>query len=131
MSFSPTIAAGIFVVLSVVAIAFQVALLFGAPWGHLTLGGKYTGALPPRVRPVAAISAALLGAFALIVLARARLAFHELHDVARTAVWFPIAYLVLGSILNTITPSKAERRLWLPIILLLLVSSLVVALLAP
>ena len=117
--------------MSVVAIAFQVALLFGAPWGHLTLGGKYTGALPPRVRPVAAISAALLGAFALIVLARAQLAFHELHNVARTAVWFPIAYLVLGSILNTITPSKAERRLWLPIILLLLVSSLVVALLAP
>jgi len=41
------------------------------------------------------------------------------------------AYLVLGSILNTITPSKAERRLWLPIILLLLACSLVVALLAP
>jgi hypothetical protein len=120
------IAAWLFVALTAFTVAFQVALLCGAPWGHLTLGGKYTGALPPRARVAPAVSIVLLSAFALIVLSRAGIVLA--HEWARVAVWLPVAYLVLGAVLNTITPSKAERRLWLPVILALLACALVVAL---
>ncbi|MDZ4746142.1 MAG: hypothetical protein SGJ05_09095 [bacterium] len=125
---TPFIASSIFAVLSVFAVAFQIALVFGAPWGNLTLGGKYTGALPIRVRPAAAVSAMLIVIMALIVLIRAQMLLPDLYDLSRTAIWVTVAYLALGTTLNTITPSKSERMLWMPIILVMLAMALVVAL---
>lgn len=124
------LAAGLFVVLALFVVAFQVALILGAPWGHLTLGGRFEGALPRRVRAVPAVSALLLGGFAIVVLARAGLALPGWSEAARVAIWVPVAYLVLGSVANAATPSRDERRLWLPVILVMLVCALVVALAA-
>lgn len=36
--------------MSLVVIAFHVAMICGAPWGHLTMGGRWPGALPPAAR---------------------------------------------------------------------------------
>ena len=43
-----------------VAIAFQVLLALGAPWGAYAMGGTYPGRFPPGMRVVAAVQAAVL-----------------------------------------------------------------------
>jgi hypothetical protein len=62
-----TIAAGFFVLLAFGVALFQAALVSGAPWGELTMGGRVTGVLPWRLRAVAFVSLLLLLAFAAIV----------------------------------------------------------------
>ena len=44
------IATWIYLGLSVLVLLFLAALIVGAPWGELTLGGKWRGALPMKVR---------------------------------------------------------------------------------
>ena len=126
----PTVnaAAIAFVVLTFVAVAFQGALVLGAPWGEFTLGGHYRGALPGRMRIVPAVSLALLVAFAVVVLARAALAFEGWAAPARTLIWVVVGYSGLGVLANAVTPSRRERRLWLPVVGGMLVTSLTVAL---
>lgn len=121
-------AAWFFAALSLGVAAFQVALALGAPWGEWTLGGRYRGALPPRVRGVPVVSAVLLASFAAVVLSRAGVAFPALAGVSDTAVWAVVAYCALGTVANAITPSRRERALWLPVVVGMLASSLRVAL---
>jgi hypothetical protein len=124
-----TIAAIIFTALSALVGAFQLALVCGAPWGEVTLGGRYKGALPKRIRVVAVVSAVLIFGFAVIVLARTGLAFLDLTTISSKLIWGVVAYFLLGSLLNYITPSKRERALWFPIVAAMLACSLIVALL--
>jgi hypothetical protein len=122
------VAAILFAALAAVAVAFQLALACGAPWGEFTLGGKYRDQLPQRARLIPVVSAALLLGFALIVLARAGLAFANLRAASQHLIWFVVGYCVLGSVANAITPSRRERALWLPVLVLMLGSSTVVGL---
>jgi hypothetical protein len=121
-------AALLFALASSVVCAFQVALAFGAPWGEFTLGGRWRGSLPPKVRLVPLFSLVLLVGFAAVIVARANIAFPLLHEQSRHLAWVVVSYCALGSFANSITPSKRERNLWLPIVLLMLASSTVVAL---
>ncbi len=121
------IAAWIFVGLAAVVVAFQVALLAGAPWGHLTQGGRRTGRLPTSGRSLAAVSVVVLVAFALVVTARSGVALPAWQPTARYLVWVVVAYGALGVLANAATPSAAERRLWLPVTVVMLAASLVVA----
>jgi hypothetical protein len=41
-------------------------------------------------------------------------------------VWGVIGYCVIGTVLNLNTPSRRERALWSPVVILMLLSSLVV-----
>jgi hypothetical protein len=123
---SSEFAAILFAVLTSVAVVFQVALAIGAPWGEFTLGGKYRGRLPRPVRIIPIVSAALLLGFALIVLARAGLAFANIRAASQWLIWIVIGYCALGAVANAITPSRRERRLWLPILVLMLGSSALV-----
>ena len=107
---------------------FQLALVAGAPWGHLTMGGRFPGRLPSGMRGVAAFSALLLVAFAVIVASRAGLALPGTGLVAPWFVWIVVGYSMLGVLANAATPSRGERSLWLPVTIVLLASSLVVAL---
>lgn len=116
----------LFAVLTTAVVLFQLALVFGAPWGEFTLGGKYRGKLPHLARIIPIVSGALLTGCAVIVLARAGLAFAYLKTSSNWLVWVVIVYCVVGTIANLITPSRRERALWLPIIILMLVSSTVV-----
>ncbi len=43
------------------------------------------------------------------------------------AVWAVVAYCALGIIANAAKPSPAERRLWLPVVCTMFLSSLIVA----
>lgn len=45
-------------------------------------------------------------------------------------IWVVVAVAVVSLILNLITPSASERRIWVPVALVMLLSSLVVALTA-
>ena len=120
-------AAAVFVALTAVVVGFQVALILGAPWGHLTMGGQISGALPIRLRVLVAIQALLLMGLAAIVLASAGVALVELRRISRRLVWVPVAISGLSLALNLATPSEWERLLWSPVALLMLVSSSVVA----
>lgn len=124
---STAIAAPIFCLLALVVVSFQVALAAGAPWGALTWGGRFPGRLPPAMRLVAMLSAVLLSTFALIVTVRAGVFLRQWEPVSRTLIWVVVTYCALGLLANAATPSQWERRIWLPVILLMLVTSVVVA----
>lgn len=46
---------------------FQLALVLGAPWGELTLGGRWRGRLPLKIRFIAGFSIVLLCCFSAII----------------------------------------------------------------
>ena len=117
-----------FVVLIGVALLFQTALLFGAPWGHLTMGGAHKGVLPISVRRVVVVSMLLLVFFALVVMTRASLIFPDVLGLARVLIWFVVGYCGLGVMLHIMTPSYWERVIWLPHVIGMLICSLRVAL---
>lgn len=122
------IAAWLFAALGGVLIAFQLALAGGAPWGSLAMGGRFPGQFPAPMRIAAIVQAALFGAFAAIVLARAGLMLHQYADIARVAIWPVVALMAVAAVMNLITPSKWERRIWAPVATLLLACSVAVAL---
>ena len=72
-AFSAVRAAHVFTLCTLGVVAFQLALIGGAPWGSLTQGGGSPGALSASARAVAAVSATLLVGMILIVRARAGL----------------------------------------------------------
>ena len=120
-------AAILFVFVSALVGAFQVALVLGAPWGEFTMGGRWRNSLPLHARFIAVVSAALVGAFAIIITARAGLAFVPLQSWAPTLSWIVVGYCALGTLANAVTPSRRERAVWLPVVLCMLVLSFFVA----
>jgi hypothetical protein len=108
-------------------IAFQLALALGAPWGSYAMGGAFPGRFPPRMRAAAAVQAVLLALVAAIVLAGADVLGLTLDPSLRWLIWLPVGISAVAVVLNLITPSAGERRIWVPVALVLLASSLVVA----
>ena len=123
-----TIAAIGFSILAAFAALFQIALVVGAPWGKLTLGGKFPGKLPLAFRLVAAGSGLLLTLFALVVLAKADLISVAWTSFSPWLIWIVVGYCALGVFANAATPSRSERVLWLPVVTAMLALSIVVAL---
>jgi hypothetical protein len=120
-------AALVHVMATVVAIGFQVALAAGAPWGALAMGGRYPGRLPPAMRALAIVQALILLLLALIVLDAAGLAELGWTSAVPWLPWLPVVFAGLSVAVNGISPSIRERRLWVPVGVVLLVSSGVVA----
>jgi hypothetical protein len=121
------VSALIFLFTTVGAVAFQLALALGAPWGAYAMGGRFPGKLPPAMRVAALVQALLLCLLAAVVLARADL-LPGWPLVAGWPIWVVVAFSTVSLVLNTITPSAGERRIWMPVALLLLATSLTVAL---
>ena len=121
------VAALLFLVTIVGAVAFQLALALGAPWGSYAMGGRFPGKFPPAIRVAAVVQALLLCLFADVVLVRADL-LPGWPLVAGWPIWVVVAFSTVSLVLNTITPSAGERRIWMPVALLLLATSLTVAL---
>ncbi len=121
------IAALFYVAISLVVVAFQVALAAGAPWGAFAMGGAFPGQYPPALRIAALVQAVLLLAFAVVILARSGVLFLGRSRVSRWLIWFVVAFAALSFVLNLITPSAGERAIWAPVTFLLLISSGVVA----
>lgn len=107
---------------------FQLALALGAPWGAYTLGGKFPGQLPAKLRVAALVQILVMVVFALIVLVRAGLIFSGLYAIGRVAIWFVVVFFVLGTFANLSTPSKGERLLWGPVNVLMLMMTIIIAL---
>ena len=92
-------------------ICFQIALILGAPWGRVTQGGQTEGPLPTSGRLVAAASIFLLVGMALAVLS----VDGGWPNWPSWTIWVALAVNAVSMVLNWITPSKEERRLWGPI----------------
>ncbi len=118
--------AWIFMVMTLLTVLFQLALALGAPWGEWTLGGRHRGVLPGLWRLVPIVSAALLVAFVAVVATRAQLSFPEWYEESRSLIWIVIVYSALGCVANAATRSAKERRLWLPVVSVMLVTSAVI-----
>jgi len=121
------VAAIIYAIVTLGVVAFQIALAAGAPWGAHAMGGASPGQFPPALRVAAMIQAVLLAGMAAVILARAGLIFPGWSRVSHWLVWIVVALTALSLALNLITPSAGERAIWAPTLVLLLISSLIVA----
>ena len=122
------VAAPVFAVVAAGVVAFQLALALGAPWGVYAMGGAFPGRFPPPLRVAAVIQAVVIGLLAVVVLSAAGLLLPDLAAAFPWLVWIPVAVSGLALVLNSISRSVGERRIWVPVAMLLLVSSLLVAL---
>ncbi|MBD3669840.1 MAG: hypothetical protein HUJ29_03630 [Gammaproteobacteria bacterium] len=120
-------AALVFCILIAIAVAFQLALAAGMPWGEFAMGGKFPGRLPPAMRVGAVIQAIILVLFGLVVLSAAGVGPESWHAFSDAAIWFVFGFSVLSSLLNAVSPSQGERLLWTPIAMGLALCSLLVA----
>lgn len=118
----------VFTLATAFVIAFQLALALGAPWGRYAMGGAYPGRLPPRMRAAAVVQAGLLGVLAVIVLADEGLVLPGLSANYPWLIWLAVAFSAVSVVLNAISRSADERRIWLPVAILMLGSSTFVAL---
>jgi hypothetical protein len=121
------LAAIVFAVATLGVVPFQIALAAGAPWGAYAMGGAFPGRLPPRMRVAAVIQACILAGVALIVLASAGAIEIALVTSLPWLIWAIVALCAVAVVLNAASRSAGERRLWVPVTIVLLVSSLAVA----
>ncbi len=104
-------------------VLFQFCLIFGAPWGQATQGGRYEGPLPVTGRVAALLSVPILICMGASITSAAGL----VPNWAGWTAYAAIAMQALSTSLNWITPSQKERLLWGPItsIMLLLAAYVV------
>ncbi len=121
-------AALVFAVAAGAVVAFQIALALGAPWGRYAMGGAFPGRFPPSMRVAAVVQALLIGLLAVAVLSAAGLVLPDLAVEFRWLAWIAVVVSALAVVLNAISRSAGERRIWVPVASVLLVSSLIVAL---
>ena len=120
------VAAGVYAFSILGIIAFQVALVAGVPWGHLTQGGRHQGSLPVRLRVAAGVSIILLIGMGLAIASTAEL-------VPSSPVWLgwaTVGIQALTTVANWATPSNSERWLWGPISTIMLAVAIFVVVLA-
>ena len=103
--------------------AFQIALVFGAPWGAYTQGGETVGILDASGRVVAAVSCAILLLMAAAILARVREGPLKgaPGSVVSVLAWFTTVYAAVSVVLNLATRSSSERAVFAPTAILLFV----------
>ena len=111
-----TIAAVVYCLAALPPTLVQIGLAAGAPWGHLTLGGKWPGQLPPRIRAVTAIQALLLITMMTVALDSAGLVPLGWPEVA---LWITLIITYLSTLANLATPSPRERLYWGPLTLIM------------
>jgi hypothetical protein len=108
---------------------FQLALVLGAPMGEYAYGGQMTGKLPIQYRVSSAVSFVLLLAIAGHYLAQLgvvpKLLSPELNQWVN---WGLIGFAAAAAVMNNITKSAKEKRLWGSTTIAMLIAAIVVAL---
>jgi hypothetical protein len=99
-----------------VTVAFHTAVILGAPWGHLTMGGRWDGELPLPARALSAVSAAVIVLMAGVVADRAGFLAWR---CPAWSIYAVMAVMGLSAVMHVATPSVAERQVWLPVILVM------------
>jgi hypothetical protein len=123
-----TTAAFILFAIQICVALFQLSLVLGAPMGEYTLGGTSPGRLPLKLRVVSAISMTLNLAIAGHYLAQTGTLQTLLPATANgIANWVLVAFFALGLLMNSISRSKKERQLWVPVLLLAVVLATLIA----
>jgi hypothetical protein len=117
----------IFILLIGIVIIFQASLAAGMPWGAASMGGKFPGKYPPKMRVVALINILILIFIGLIGLIRVNIIFPQIMPLAKPAMWVVVSFFVIGTVLNIITPSKIER-IWAPVAAAQTIASINIAL---
>ena len=105
------LAAILYISITVLVIFFQFCLVFGAPWGEFTQGGRFKGTLPISGRVLAGLSIPLLMFMALSIASVAGFIF----EWDRWTAIATIAFQGVTGLFNWITPSRKEKLLWGPI----------------
>jgi hypothetical protein len=121
------IAAYSFSAIALLAVAFHCALALGMPWAELSWGGQYKGRLPALMRVASVASALVLVLMALVVMIRAGLLLPRWHSLSQKVIWGVVAYCGVAVLAHVFTPSKWERILWLPMVVILFITGLLVA----
>lgn len=122
-----TVSLILFTALTSIVILFQLGLAAGMPWGAASMGGKYPGKYPPKMRAVAMVNALVLGGMLVIAWVRAGRVFPELQSISSVGIWVMVVFFALGTVMNAITPSKIER-IWAPVAFGMFITSLLLAL---
>lgn len=120
------LAAVVFALTALGVIAFQFALTLGAPWGAYAMGGAFPDKYPVPMRVAAAVQAVILVLIALAVLSVAGVVAAPWGTTPTWVAWGVAALLAVGLVLNLITPSTSERRIWAPVVTVMLVCCIVV-----
>ncbi len=106
--------------------AFQLALALGAPWGAYAMGGTYPGRFPTRLRVAAVVQGVIIGGLAVAILSSAGLLLPDLATAVPWLPWVAVAVSAVAVVLNALSRSPGERRIWVPVTVAMLASSLVV-----
>lgn len=107
----PETAARLYALIIAIVIVFQCCLIAGAPWGHLTQGGQQLGKLTMAGRVMAFVSIPLLLGMGGSIMSAAGLS----PAWPVWSWWLALGFQALITLLNWITRSVAERKLWAPI----------------
>lgn len=121
-----TILAILFTLLSLIVVTFQVLLVFKMPWGEYTMCGFHPGVLPKQYRIAALIQSFLILFNALVILNHSELLTFLSKSFTNFWMWVIMVMMGLSSIMNLITKSQKERRLWAPITLIIFISSIII-----
>ena len=119
----------VYALATALVVLFQVGVASGKAWGEYTMGGRFRGRLPAAFRIAALVQAVLLAVLAAIVLDAAGVG--DLGWVAQLPwlPWVPVIVSGISLVLNASSSSEPEKRTWVPVAIVLLVSSAGVALL--
>jgi hypothetical protein len=122
------LAAG-FLVFSFLALAlFQLAIVLGAPLGEYAYGGQQSGVLASSYRVASALSFLIGLAIAGHYLAQLGVLPQLLEpDLNQLVNWGIVVFNVPAAILNNITRSEKEKRLWGGTTIANLIASVIVA----
>ena len=98
-----------------ILIAFQVAIALGAPLGKYAYGGQNIGRLPNKLRITSVISVLVLLAIQGHLITQVGI-FPELlsADQGKIANYAILAFFAIGTLVNLVSRSKAERNIWTP-----------------
>lgn len=123
------VAAGFLVFFFVALALFQLAIVLGAPLGEYAFGGQRSGVLSTGFRIASFFSMALAIAIAGHYLAQLGLLSPLLTpDLNQMANWGLVGFAALSALVNNITRSEKEKRLWGGPTLAALIAAVIVAL---
>lgn len=115
-----------FIIVSIFVTIFQVLLIFKAPLGSYTLGGKIEGVLPKKLRVAAFFQIIILWFFVYIVTSHAQVITSGFYQ--DWMIWIVVVFFFFGSIANVSSESKKERNLFGPINVITFILLLILAL---
>ena len=109
-----------------ISVGFQLGLAIGFPWGEWAMGGRFPGRWPLQLRFVAFAQGLMLAGIGVLVFSSVPLAAGlspEFQNLGRQSRPWIFIFMIVAAVLNTITPSRKERRLWGPITWLMALSA--------